>query len=681
MKNFEILAPVGAQEQLKAAVRCGADAVYLGAGNFNARRNADNFSGDELKSAIDYCHLRNVKVYITLNTLVFDRELQSLYDTIKLIAQSGADAVIVQDFAVAEAVKKICPTLPLHASTQMAVHNVSGAKLLEELGFSRIVLARELSFQEIKTIREAIKAELEVFVHGAHCMSASGNCYLSAILGERSGNRGLCAQGCRLNWISQHGREYALSLKDMSYLDSINDLRDIGIESFKIEGRMKRPEYVAAAVTSLSKALAGQPYDKDTLRSVFSRNGFTDGYLKGKRDISMFGYRGKDDVTSASNVLKGLEALYKNDIHPIEVEASLCLTENEPAVLTMKAQGKSVCVTGDIAETPRTAPLPEEIARRSVAKLGDTSFSLCKFNLENSHNLTLSASSINSMRREACCRLEATLTQGNHTVNDTPIPKPNPHICEKPLQYRIRLQSFNQYSDSLSDAEFIILPIEEILKHKSALSCIKPLIIAELPSLIYPQKEAKIIELLKELKALGINHTACGNIGALKLCKDMGFIIHGTHALNITNEESLKFYKKLGLNDATLSFELSEKSIKNIGSDTKRGGYIYGYLPLMLMRACPQKSENGCGNCNGSTLLTDRKNTKFPLICHNKEYTTLHNSVPLYIGDKNLDSLDFATLYFTTESAEQCADIFRITKKKQTINGKKTNGLFARELI
>ena len=211
MHPLEILAPAGAQEQLKAAVRCGANAVYLGAGNFNARRNAENFSFSDLKEAVKYCRLRNVKVFVTLNTLVFDKELEELYETVKKIAECGADAVIVQDFATVKAVKEICPDMPLHASTQMAVHNVSGALFLESLGFSRIVLARELSLEEIREIRKSVKAELEVFVHGAHCMSASGNCYLSAMLGERSGNRGLCAQGCRLNWKNSSGREYALS--------------------------------------------------------------------------------------------------------------------------------------------------------------------------------------------------------------------------------------------------------------------------------------------------------------------------------------------------------------------------------------------------------------------------------------------------------------------------------------
>lgn len=681
MKSFEILAPVGAQEQLNAAVRCGADAVYLGAGNFNARRNAENFTEGNLKQAVDYCHLRNVKVYVTLNTLVFDKELTELYETVTHIARSGADAVIVQDFAAVEAVKEICPSLPLHASTQMAVHNISGAKQLEELGFSRIVLARELSLTEIKAIRNAVKTELEVFVHGAHCMGASGNCYLSAMLGERSGNRGLCAQGCRLNWVSQHGREYALSLKDMSYLDSINELKEIGIESFKIEGRMKRPEYVAAAVTSLRKALNNESYNKEFLRSVFSRNGFTDGYLKGERNVSMFGYRSKEDVVSASGVLKELEALYKNDIHPVPASFRLTLSANQKTILKAEAEGITVIASGDEGELPRNAPLSEEIAKRSISKLGDTPFFLKEFSLENADNLTLSAASVNALRREACALLESEITRNKYNILRSQVPAIEPYSPSTPLSFRVRLQSFSQYSDELSDAQFIILPIEEIIENKEKLSCINPTVIAELPALVYPANEEKIIKMLDDIKQQDISHCSAGNIGAIKLLKDKGFTIHGTHGLNITNTIALNYYEKLGLKDVTLSFELSEKAINTLGGSLKRGAYIYGYLPLMLMRNCPQKSASGCESCSGKSYLTDRKNIQFPLLCHKKEFTTLHNSVPLYIGDRALKKLDFATLYFTIESDEECGRIFRTALRNGTLNGHKTNGLFSRELL
>lgn len=681
MNKFEILAPAGAYEQLKAAVICGANAVYLGAGNFNARRNADNFTNDDLKEAVKYCHLRNVKVYVTLNTLIFDKETEELYETVKTIAQSGADAVIVQDFAVFKAVKNICPDLPLHASTQMAVHNVSGALMLQNLGFSRIVLARELSLTEIKEIRKNVTCELEVFVHGAHCMGASGNCYLSAMLGERSGNRGLCAQGCRLNWKSQHGRDYALSLKDMSYLDNITELCDIGVESFKIEGRMKRPEYVAAAVTSLNNALKGKKYDKDTLRSVFSRNGFTNGYLKGKRDLTMFGYRGKDDVTSAANVLKSLETLYRDDIHPIGVTMSLSLKTDEASLLEISAKGKTVAVQGAVPEIPRNAPLAKEIAERNLGKLGNTSFHLESFDFSNKNELTLSASSINAMRRDGIEKLEKSITENTYKIYDS---THDAHLPYHPLQRvktRVRLQNFSQYSEIFSDCEFIILPIDEMLKNKESVKKLSGKIIAELPQLIYPNEENTIAEKLSEIRKIGITHGITGNIGGIKILNDAKFTIHGAHGLNITNTDSLNFYETLGLKDVSLSFELTEKAIKNLGGNIPRGAYVYGYLPLMLMRACPQKNYSGCENCGGVTSLTDRKGIKFPVICNNKSFSVLHNSVPMYIGDKNLSMLDFATLYFTVETAEECEEIYESFTHKKNVPGNKTNGLFFRELL
>lgn len=681
MNKHEILAPAGAWEQLKAAVICGANAVYLGAGNFNARRNADNFTNENLKEAVAYCHLRKVKVYVTLNTLVFDKEADELYSTIEAIAKSGADAVIVQDFAVADAVKKICPQMPLHASTQMAVHNVSGALFLQEKGFSRIVLARELSLEEMKLIREAVSAELEVFVHGAHCMGASGNCYLSAMLGERSGNRGLCAQGCRLGWKSQHGREYALSLKDMSYLDSINQLTDIGINSFKIEGRMKRPEYVAAAVTSLKNVLENKSYDKETLRSVFSRNGFTDGYLKSKRDLSMFGFRGKEDVTSASNVLKQLEALYQKDIQPQKVEMCFELKKDNPSALTVSCDGKTVLVTGDIPEEPRNVPLSEEIAQRNLGKLGNTPFTLQKAELKNPDNLTLSASSINALRRDAIEKLSECLTESFYEINSISPEKNIRYFPIGKVKKRVRLEKFSQYSEIFDKCEFIILPIDEILNNKENIHILREKIIAELPELIYPKSEEVVTKKLTELKNMGITRGSAGNVGAIRLLQKSGFDIYGAHGLNITNTQALETYKSIGLKDVTLSFELSEKSIKNLTGTAKRGMYIYGYLPLMLMRACPQKDYSGCGNCTGETYLTDRKGINFPILCRSKNYSVLLNSIPMYIGDKILPSLDFVTLYFTIETPEQCCEIYEAFIKKESIKGKKTNGPYYRNLL
>ena len=339
---MEVLAPVGAREQLIAAVRSGADAVYLGTKDFNARKNADNFDGDDLKEAIKYAHGRGVRVYVALNTVITDSELQTAVDTVKAVATAGADAVIVQDLAMYRIVKEVCPDMPLHASTQMSVHNVEGAKELEKLGFCRIVPARELSLDELRAIRENVGIELEVFVHGALCMSVSGQCYFSAMLGSRSGNRGRCAQPCRLPFKLKGGNGYALSLKDSSLCNYLKELEAMGVKSAKIEGRMKRPEYVSAAVRACREGLDnGKVSEKtaETLKSVFSRTGFTDGYYKGKRDKNLFGYRQKEDVTSATNkLLSEIRNSYKDEPKAVGLNMSLSLKCGEKAELIVTGQ-------------------------------------------------------------------------------------------------------------------------------------------------------------------------------------------------------------------------------------------------------------------------------------------------------------------------------------------------------
>lgn len=392
-----MLAPVGGEEQLLAAVRCGANAVYFGLQNFNARRNADNFNSDNLAKTIKYCHDREVKVYITVNTIVLNSELAEMKRLVDTAIAAGADGLITQDLAVARYARG---KISLSASTQMAIHNVAGAKMVKQLGFDRVVLARELSLEEIKTIADNVDIELECFVHGAHCMSVSGNCYISSMLGGRSGNRGLCAQTCRLDW-NIGGRDHALSLKDLSYVNHIQKLRDAGVTSFKIEGRMKRPEYVAAAVTAVKEALAGGHPDMEILQAVFSRQGFTDGYLSGKRDKSMFGYRTKDDVVAAEPVLKTLATLYEKETYFRDVDMIFTMKEGQAAKLKCTSGDRKSEVTGAIPEAALKVSLDEEHVRKSLEKTGGTVYKLNKLTCILDDGLMLSAAELNKMRREA----------------------------------------------------------------------------------------------------------------------------------------------------------------------------------------------------------------------------------------------------------------------------------------
>ncbi len=675
----EILAPVGSTEQLLAAVRSGANAIYLGTKNFNARRNADNFDNFNLSEAVKYCHSYNVKVYVTLNTIIFDKELNSLYETIKEIAESGADAVIVQDFATVKAVKKICPTLPLHASTQMAVHNVSGVKALEKLGFSRVVLARELSFKEIEKIAKSTTLETEVFVHGAHCMSVSGKCYISAFLGERSGNRGLCAQPCRLDWKFDN-KNFALSLKDMSYIDHLKDLEKIGVTSLKIEGRMKRPEYVAASVTACKNALNHREYNKDLLKAVFSRSGFTDGYLMDKRNSDMFGYRSKDDVISATNdVFKELQNLYKTDTPVTPVNMTFTVTK-ESTILEMTAKGVTVTATTNGGETPIKNALSLEMAEKNLKKLGGTPYFLNDLKFNNPEKLTLSLSTINALRRECVEKLNAELNTIDREIFDV-VPEEKENNKKRIPTLRARFSEFSQYSTEFTQCEYLIFPIKEVFNHTEELSEIKEKIVIELPDLIYPNSEDKVLKELQELKSLGFKNAISGNIGGIEIIKNAELNAFGGHTLNIANSDAVEFYKKQDVKDLTLSVELSTQSIDNISSNVKIGAYCYGNLPLMFFRNCPLKQKDGCGNCNGNRKITDRKNIEFPVICHDKIYSVLHNSVPLYISDKINLNCDFVTMYFTNESKGECKEILNLCKNKSNAPFKKTAGLYLREVL
>ena len=679
MSNAEILAPVGSQESLLAAVRSGANAVYLGTKNFNARRNADNFDNFNLTEAVKYCHSYGVKVYVTLNTIIFDKELNSLYETIKEIAESQADAVIVQDFATVKAVKKICPTLPLHASTQMAIHNVSGVKVLEKLGFSRVVLARELSLKEIEKIVKSTNLETEVFVHGAHCMSVSGNCYISAFLGERSGNRGLCAQPCRLDW-KVNNKNFALSLKDMSYIDHLKELETIGVTSLKIEGRMKRPEYVASAVTACKNALSNKDYNKDLLKAVFSRSGFTDGYLMGKRNSDMFGYRSKDDVVSATNdVFKELQNLYKNDTPVTPVDMSFTVSK-EQTVLQCTARNITVTATTDGGEVPIKSALSFEMAEKNLKKLGGTPYFLNDLKFNNTENLTLSLSTINALRRECVEKLDIKLNSFNREIFNV-TPESKEINKNKPPSLRARFSEFKQYSTEFNECEHLIFPIKEVLSHKEELENIKEKVIIELPDLIYPDFEDKLLKELQELKAFGFENAISGNIGGIEIIKSAKLNAFGGHTLNIANSDAVEFYENQNVKDLTLSVELSSKSIDSISSKAKIGTYCYGKLPLMFFRNCPLKQKDGCGSCNGKQKITDRKNIEFPILCHDKTYSVLHNSVPLYIMDKINLNCDFVTIYFTNESSAECKEILHLCKNKHSAPFKKTAGLYLREVL
>ncbi len=400
---LEILAPCGSEESLTAALNSGADAVYLGLDSFSARKNAANFTAERLKDAVDLCHRSGVKVYVTMNTLVRDDELFELEKAVEAAISSGADALIVQDYAVAELARKISPTVVLHASTQMTVTSVAGAEYARKQGFSRVVLARELSLKQIEEINKRVDIETEVFVHGALCVCVSGQCYMSAMLGGRSGNRGLCAQPCRLNFTHEK-RENILSLKDLSVIERLSELEKIGVTSAKIEGRMKRPEYVAAVVNECRRSLSGEKPDMELLRSVFSRSGFTDAYFTGTLS-DMQGVRTKEDVVASPKTFAKLHEIYKSPYKRFEVDFDAVFQKDEPIRLKATANGLTAESEGQVPQTALSRPITSEEISERLKKLGGTVFTARNVRVVCDEGLSVSASSINELRRNTLSAL------------------------------------------------------------------------------------------------------------------------------------------------------------------------------------------------------------------------------------------------------------------------------------
>ena len=663
--NFEILAPAGSRESLVAGVRCGANAVYLGGKALNARRNAGNFNDEELKEAVAYCHARGVKVYLAVNTLCKNSELAEAYGLIQFALSCGVDAFIVQDIGIIKMMGECFPTARIHASTQTSVATPEGFKAFSDMGVARAVLPREMTANEIVQIRKSTDMELEIFVHGALCMSVSGQCALSAMIGQRSGNRGLCAQPCRLSFSADKSGSFDLSLKDLSLINRLKEINALGVVSLKIEGRMKRPEYVAAAVTAVKKAINGEysPTDEKNLRSIFSRSGFTQGYFDNKMDSSMFGVRQKEDVVAAKPVLKELSHLYDNEnpLVPMDIEFE-CLP-GRPAVLRASALGKTAEVIGDIPEAALNKPLTEEGLRERLSKLGGTQFYANSVKITLGEGLIISASGINALRREAVERLSAIEKQKPPCL---PMPVISPRREGEKPYFTARFASAEQIPNR-HPFNRVFLPVwsspEDFIDNSAGV---------ELPRGLFGM-ERELTERLEKLRKIGVKNALCGNIGSYRLAEKMGFQVFGDFGLNIFNSLSAG-----EINSPILSFELTLEEANGINAgDT--GIIAYGRLPLMLARNCPVKNNIGCGKCGKRGALTDRKGARFPVVCSPYPCVEVLNSVPLYMGDR-LDEIktDFAHFYFTTESKAQAEKIISLYESGKKADFDYTRGLYYR---
>lgn len=674
----EILAPAGGSEQLLAAVRCGANAVYLGGKNFNARRNAENFAETDLRQAVSYCHARNVKVYVAVNTLVLDSELDALEEEADRIAEAGADAVIIQDMAVLRLFAGRYPSIKRHASTQTAVHNVDGAKFLRDSGFDSIVLARELSLGEMEAICSAVNIPAEAFVHGAHCMSVSGACTLSAMLGGRSGNRGLCAQPCRLDWTCGESR-YALSLKDMSIISHLSELAEIGVRSFKIEGRMKRPEYVAAAVTACRQSLAGEPYDEELLRAAFSRSGFTEGYLAGQRNAEMFGCRTKEDVTDMGSALKPLAALYRGETPLVPVDLRFILDERS-AVLLASDGTTETKTESDAPEQAIRRPLDESSARQNLEKTGGTPFYVRSFTATIAEGYTLSAAALNALRRESLEKLLEARARIHPHARQSFAWASSPQRVILPEHPPLWARFYEEAQiDSAEAFEKIILPAERIAAETIIRYPGK--LIAQLPTLLFPEDESAFGEHLAALAKGGLTEVWANNIYGVELGRRLGLAVHGGFGLNVLNTQALLFYEAQGLSSMTVSFELAMAKIKALSGAIPRGVVSYGSVPLMHLRNCPVRAAVGCKACAKNGVLTDRLQVAFPVECEEMRSADLLNSVPIDLAGRNLSGLDYQLLYFTIESSAEVKAVTARFLAEEKTDQPHTGGLYYRELL
>jgi len=676
----ELLAPAGSMESLTAAVRCGADAVYIGGKRFSARSNAANFSDDELEEAVRYCHLHGVKLYRAMNTVVFPEETNDFLSEAEKSAASGVDGLIVQDLGMARLLREMLPDMKLNASTQITIHTAEGARLARELGFSRVVAARDLSVKELERIIAA-GVETEVFIHGALCMSVSGQCYMSAMIGSRSANRGLCAQACRLPF----GGDYDLSLKDLCGISHIKALADMGAASFKIEGRMKRPEYVAAAVAACRAALDGGEPDLDILRSVFSRSGFTDGYLTGKLGRDMFGYRTKEDVTAAGAALPKLRETYRRETKAKDGTADfhVRMERGKPIRLDMTSRGIKVSAEGACSEEAVNRPADMEYLRCRLDKLGDAVYTFGTLSADIEDGLTVSAAAVNALRREAVGKMNEAIISAAKPSGRKPEPVPVLHelIPEKrgtPKKIRIRLYRPEQLSVLSSDglAEEFAVPLEMIEKLPGdIMERLSDKLIAALPR--FTADENALTARLEVLQKAGLKRILCTNIAHIGIGRRLGVELSGGFGLNITNPWSALAAKESGLSNITASFECRFGQLAAVRGVLPTGAIVYGRLPLMLTRNCPLKGKRECGSCPGN--ISDRTGRTFPIVCSNGT-SEIFNCVPLMVTDK-AEKLhaDFFELDFTEESP---AEIKRITdclrRNEKALEGGCTGGLYSR---
>jgi putative protease len=687
MSKIEILAPVGSMEMLKAAVYSGADAVYLGFDGMNARSGAGNFNAETLKEAVAFCHGRGVHVHVAMNTTLYAPELSAAAQAVRAVAAAGADAVICQDLAVAKLCKEIAPELPRHGSTQMSVHTLAGALQLAEMGYSRAILARELSLAEIEHITKHCGIETEVFVHGALCMSMSGQCYMSAFLGGRSGNRGSCAGPCRLPFDAgsvpegRPGQKHHLSLKDNSVIDRLDALQSLGVASAKIEGRLRTPEYVAAAVDACLAGREGRAYDRQTLQSAFSRSGFTSGWFDGKVDGSMFGTRSEADAEATKKALPALRELYRRERSSVPVSMQLSIEPEGEKLTASDADGNKAVAYGEAVPQPAQKD-PTEAYQRSLGKTGGTPFYAKEVSVAAEGDAFVPGSVINELRREA---LDSLLKkreeirgweQTDYRLPEFPARKRGEEAGNA-MRLRARFAAWEQVPEScLSGLEYIILPIaqaDNIPPEWRAKT------ILELPRAMFGTLEEDTARRIEAVQDKGFAGFEANNIAHFRLAK--GQPLFGGFGLNLTNPLAAQEYADLGAKSLLVLPEVRVEEMAYIAAhhsteEVSMGAFVYGHMPLMLTRACPLQNVHTCAGCPRRGILTDRKAKQFEVRC-GLGVRTIYNPVPIYMGDKpETLPVDFGLAYFALETRERAEQVLQMLAAHEPFDAEFTRGLY-----
>lgn len=684
----ELLAPAGSPEALRAAVQSGADAVYLGWGEFNARRGAKNFTDEEFAQALAYCHERGVRVFLTLNTLLTDRELPAALDAARTASALGADAVLVQDWGLLTLLRAALPDLPLHASTQMSVFTSGGAREAAALGMERVVIARECSRADTAAICRNCPAEVEVFVHGALCMCYSGQCAMSALIGGRSGNRGRCAQPCRLPYgiNSPAKKQYPLSLKDSCLASFLLDMESMGVACVKLEGRMKRPEYVAVVTGIYARLLRERrsPTAEESrlLEQAFSRSGFTDWYWRGKRGPGMFGTRAEDAAEPRELFAAAKAAYEKENLRTVPVRFTCTVSAEAPCALTAEdGDGHAVSVSGPVPEAARSrAVTAEEIAGR-LKKTGGTAYTCASASVTVDEGLSLSAAAVNALRREALSALTAERTAPPSRRFTEPEPLPDIDCSAEEPRFTVSVTSAAQLTPELlaCGPARVLLPLE-LFDTVTGLPEADTQWCAVLPRVWRDGDEPRLRTLLERAKSLGVTGVLLGNLGHFPLVSGLGLTLYGDFGLNVFNSRSLAFLRERGLESACASFELRSSQLRDLKKILPTEAIVYGRLPLMVTENCLISNSVGC-RCDRPNDLTDRTGARFPLLPAFGHRTEVQNSKVLYLGDREdyrRLGLTYVRLRFTTESPEDCAAVFRAYLDRSAPPEEFTRGLFDR---